>query len=170
MYTAEDILLERERRIEYQEKLLKQYKMSMIVIRVNYPGIDKDNPLSRGIIKIIEQEIYQTLSMSIHYTKAMITAEGPLVTMCIDKVATDIKAITLNIEHNHILGRCVDIDVYDGAGKSISRQDLGLAMRKCYICDDVAHNCVRSKKHSFDEVEGFIKIKFKEYMEKVYEK
>ena len=38
MYTAEDILLERERRIEYQEKLVKQYKMPILVIRVNYPG------------------------------------------------------------------------------------------------------------------------------------
>ena len=43
-------------------------------------------------------------------------------------------------------------------------------MRKCYICDDIAHNCVRSKKHSKEEVEGFIKSKFAEYMEKFYGK
>lgn len=170
MYTAEDILLERERRIEYQEELVKQYKMAILVIRVNYPGVDKDNPLSQGIVKIMEQEIYEKLSGSIHYKKNTKTAEGPLVTMCINKGVRDIKAVTLNIEHNHILGRCVDIDVYDDTGRSISREDFGLAMRKCYICDDIAHNCVRSKKHSKEEVEGFIKSKFAEYMEKLYEK
>ena len=170
MYRAEDILLEREKRIEYQEKLVKQYKMPMLVIRVNYPGIDKDNPLSQAVIKIMEQEVCEILLSSIHYKKTTTTAEGPLVIMCIDKVAKDIKAITLNIEHNHLLGRCVDLDVYDDIGKSISREAFGLAMRKCYICDDIAHNCVRSKKHSFDEVEGFIKSKFVEYMEKAYEK
>lgn len=170
MYTAEDILIERERRIEYQEKLAKQYKMPILVIRVNYPGLDKDNPLSQAITKIMEQEICEVLSSSIHYKKNSTTAEGPLVTMCINMEASDIKAVTLNLEHNHLLGRCVDLDVYDDTGRSISRQDFGHAMRKCYICEDIAHNCVRSKKHSFDEVEGFIKNKFKEYMEKIYEK
>ena len=170
MYTAKDILLERERRIEYQEKLLKQYKMPMLVIRVNYPGIEKDNPLSQAVIKIMEQEVCEVFLSSIHYKKNTTTAEGPLAIMCIDKVATDIKKETLNIEHNHLLGRCVDLDVYDDTGKSISREDFGLAMRKCYICDDIAHNCVRSKKHSFDEVEGFIKRKYAEYMEKTYGK
>lgn len=170
MYTAEDILLERERRIEYQEKLVKQYKMPILVIRVNYPGINKDNSLSQEITKIMEKEICERLSSSIHYKKKSTTAEGPLVTLCINMEASDIKAVTLNLEHNHLLGRCVDLDVYDDTGRSISRQDFGHAMRKCYICEDVAHNCVRSKKHSFDEVEGFIKNKFEEYMEKTYEK
>ena len=170
MYTAEDILLERERRIEYQEKLVKQFKMPILVIRVNYPGIDKNNSLSQAITKIMEQEICEVLSISIHYKKNSTTAEGPIVTMCINMEARDIKAVTINLEQNHFLGRCVDLDVYDGTGRSISRQDFGHAMRKCYICEDIAHNCVRSKKHSFDEVEGFIKNKFEEYMEKIYEK
>jgi holo-ACP synthase len=170
MYTAEDILLERERRIEYQEELVKQYKMPMLVIRVNYPGLDKDNSLSQGIIKVMEQEICEILTGSIHYKKSITTAEGPLVIMCINKNARDIKAVTLNIEHNHILGRCVDLDVYDDKGIGISRLEFGLTMRKCFICEDIAHNCVRSRKHSFDEVEGFIKRKFAEYMEKLYEK
>ena len=43
----------------------------------------------------------------------------------------------------------MDIDVYDDKGIGISRVEFGLAMRKCYICDDIAHNCVRSKKHSY---------------------
>jgi holo-ACP synthase len=170
MYTAEDVLLERERRIEYQERLVKQYKMPILVIRVNYPGIDKDNPLSQAITKIMEQEICEILSSSIRYKKNSTTAEGPLVTLCINMEASDIKAVTLNLENNHLLGRCVDLDVYDDTGRSISRQDFGHAMRKCYLCEEIAHNCVRSKKHSIEEVEGFIKNKFKEYMEKIYEK
>ena len=170
MYTAEDILIEREKRIDYQEKLLKKYKMPILVIRVNYPGLSKDNPLSQAIIKVMEQEVCEVLSCFIHYKKNTTTAEGPLVTMCINKKARDIKAVTLNVEHNHILGRCMDLDVYDDTGRNISREEFGLAMRKCYICDDIAHKCVRSKKHSKEEVEGFIISKFAEYMEKFYEK
>lgn len=170
MYTAEDIFLERERRIEYQEKLLEKYKMSILVIRVNYPGINKDNDISQGITVIIEQMLSEMFSYSIHYKIMTTTAEGPIVIMVINKTARDIKSITLDIEDKHILGRCVDIDVYDESGRGISRGDFGMGMRKCFICDDIAHNCVRSKKHSKGEVEGFIKNRYSEYMEKIYGK
>lgn len=170
MYTAEDILVERERRIEYQEKLLKEYKMPILVIRVNYPGINKDNYISREITKIMDEVISKIFSSSIQYKEKVTAAEGPVVIMCIHKLATEVKAKVLDIESNHILGRCVDLDVYDKSGISIGRQDFGLEMRKCYLCQDIAHNCVRSKKHSQEEVEGFIKSKFAEYMEKSYER
>ncbi|MCJ7691404.1 MAG: citrate lyase holo-[acyl-carrier protein] synthase [Clostridiaceae bacterium] len=170
MYTAEDIFLERERRIEYQEKLLEQFKMPLLVIRVNYPGINKDNRFSQGITKVIESVICETFYASIHNKIITTTAEGPLVIMSINKSARDIKLITLGIEEKHPLGRCVDIDVYDRSGRGISRSDFNLGMRKCFLCDDIAHNCVRSEKHSKKEVEEFIKIRFTEYMEKVYEK
>ena len=167
MYTAKDILIARERRVEYQEKLVEQFKMPIMVIRVNYPGVNKNNHLTQEIISIIEQLISKMLSYSIHFKITKTTAEGPIVIMVINKKARDIKSITINIENNHILGRCVDLDIYDEKGKSISREDFGLDMRKCYICNDIAHNCVRSKKHNKEEVEGFIKSRFAEYMQKV---
>jgi holo-ACP synthase len=170
MYTAEDILIERERRTQHQQKLLKQYKMPILVIRVNYPGINKDNHFSQEIAKIMDEVICKIFSCFINYKEKITAAEGPLVIMCINKSAREIKAMVLDIESNHILGRCVDLDVYDERGNSIGRQDFGLEMRKCYLCQDIAHNCVRSKKHSKEEVEGFIKSRFAEYMEKSYEK
>jgi len=167
MYTAEDILLAREIRIKYQEELVKQYKMPILVIRVNYPGVNKDNYYSQKITTIMEKIICELFSYSINYKKKVTTAEGPIVIMCINKDARSIKLMTLNLEDNHILGRCVDLDVYDEKGISINRRDFRLAMRKCYICDDIAHNCVRSKKHSIEEVEGFIKSRFAEYTKKI---
>ncbi|MBU3188553.1 citrate lyase holo-[acyl-carrier protein] synthase [Clostridium bowmanii] len=162
--------MERERRVEFQEKLSEKYKMSILVIRVNYPGINKDNDISQGITVIIEQILSELFSYSINYKIMTTTAEGPIVIMAIDKTARDIKSITLDIEDKHILGRCVDIDVYDENGRGISREDFGLGMRKCFICDDIAHICVRSKKHSLDEVEEFIKNRYLKYMEKFYGK
>jgi holo-ACP synthase len=170
MYTAEDIFLERERRIENQDKLLEQFKMPLLVIRVNYPGLKKDNRFTQGIIEVIEGVISEAFLELIHNKVVTTTAEGPLVILSINKSARDIKLITLAIEEKHPLGRCVDIDVYDVEGTGISRNDFGLSMRKCFLCADIAHNCVRSEKHSKKEVEEFIKIRFAEYMEKAYEK
>lgn len=166
MYTAEDILLAREIRINYQEKLVNQYKMPILVIRINYPGVNKDNYYSQKITAIMEKIICKLFSDSINYKKIVTTAEGPIAIMCINKDVRSIKLMTLNLEDNHVLGRCVDLDVYDDKGISISRRNFGLAMRKCYICDDIAHICVRSKKHSKEEVEGFVKSRFEEYTRK----
>jgi holo-ACP synthase len=170
MYTAKDILLERENRVEYQEELVEQFKMPIMVIRVNYPGLNKDNKTSQGIIEIITGVVCETFHDSIHNKIIKTSAEGPLVIMSINKEPRDIKLVALDIEENHSLGRCVDIDVYDLKAIGISRKDLGLDMRKCFICDDIAHNCVRSKKHSKEQVESFIKKRFIEYMEKHYGK
>jgi len=170
MYTAKDILLGRERRIEYQEKLLEKYKMPILVIRVNYPGLNKNNCFSKEIITIMEQIISKIFLHSIRYKIMNTTAEGPILIMCINMKARDIKLEALDIEEKHPLGRCVDIDVYDETGIGVSREDFGIGMRKCFICEDMAHNCVRSKKHSSEEVEGFIINKLAEYMEKSYGK
>jgi holo-ACP synthase len=169
MYTAEDILLERERRIEYQEKIMGQFKMPLLVIRANYPGINKDNKFSQGITEVIERVICGKFSSTIHNKIITTTAEGPLVIMSINKEARDIKLVAIDVEEKHILGRCVDIDVYDMRGISMSRKDFGLGMRKCYICDDIAHICVRNKKHSMEEVQKFIRDRFIVYTEKLYE-
>ena len=160
-------MLAREVRIKYQEDLVKQYKIPLLVIRVNYPGINKNNYYSHEITMIMDKIICELFSYSIIFKKIITTAEGLIVIMCINNEARAIKLITLNLEDNHILGRCVDLDVYDEKGKSISRRDFGLEMRKCYICDDIAHICVRSKKHSIEEVEEFIKRRFLEYTKKI---
>jgi holo-ACP synthase len=169
MYTAEDILLERERRTKLQEKLVEEYRVPILIIRVNYPGVKKDNKFSQSIIKIMDGAVCEVFDGSIVNKIINTTAEGPIVIMSINKEARDIKSITLKIEDNHALGRCVDIDVYDENYRGISREDFGLHMRKCFICDDIAHNCVRSGKHSTEEVEGFIKNKLRSYMEKIHE-
>jgi holo-ACP synthase len=170
MYTAKDILKERERRVEHQEKLTEKYKVPIMVIRVNYPGVNKDNHISQEISLIMEKIINDIFSSFILYKIMKTTAEGPIVIMVIDKSAKDIKQVTLELEEKHTLGRCVDLDVYDEKGEGISRGDYGLGMRKCYICEDIAHNCVRSKKHSSEEIEAFIKNKYDEYTEKLNDK
>ena len=69
----------------------------------------------------------------------------------------------IEIEENHILGRCLDIDVYrikDNKVMGISRSDLFKSPRKCFICDLDAKICSRSQTHSIEEI--------KKYFEKAY--
>ncbi|WP_164509066.1 citrate lyase holo-[acyl-carrier protein] synthase [Clostridium rectalis] len=162
--TPEDILIAREKRVFFQDELRNKYNVPMISMRVNYPGVNKNNCTTEAIGKIIHQEIKNRFQENIVYENFEYTAEGPVLTMFIKDIAEEIKNKTVDVEEKHILGRCVDIDVYDTDGNGISRRDLRLPSRKCFICADYAQNCVRSRKHSFKEVTKFVESKYNEYL------
>lgn len=162
----EDILLAREKRVEFQELLLKKFNIPLLVMKVNYPGVNKENEITTGMVEkldIILSDIFQYQIVFKIYT---ITAEGPILIMCIDKEAFEIKNIAVDIENKHILGRCVDIDIYTVDGKAISRRQLGYKPRKCYLCEEEAHICARSRKHSEEEIIRYIRSKYIKYLQK----
>ncbi|WPC41711.1 citrate lyase holo-[acyl-carrier protein] synthase [Clostridium sp. JS66] len=162
-YTPEDILMCREERVCEQEKLIKLYKKTLVFMRVNYPGVVKNNTITLGIMKFMNKFLIEQLNQYIEYKNFAVTAEGPSLTLIVNKNAKDIKKITVNIENKHFLGRYVDIDVYDENNNSLSRGMLGFKPRTCYICSDIAQYCVRSRKHSEEEIKEFIKNKYEDY-------
>ncbi|MBB6698119.1 citrate lyase holo-[acyl-carrier protein] synthase [Clostridium algidicarnis] len=161
-YTKEDILVEREKRVSFQEELLDRFDKTLVFIRVNYPGIMKDNSTSQGIIMVMDK-LLDAMFGSVNVFKLItITAEGPNITMILDKESLEVKKMCVEIEDNHPLGRCVDIDVYSGDDKkSISRKILGKAPRRCFICDENAMICVRSENHEFKDVVDYIEKSYK---------
>lgn len=188
MYNAEDILDAREKRVEKQKKILDKYLNTLIVVRANYPGVNKDNVLTRKIVKIIKNqlieefnreslceyidkksqlvEIREKSTNNILFKKLEFTPEGPIFFMVINKQFIEAKKLCITIEEKHPLGRFVDIDVYNEKGQGISRRELGLSSRKCFICNEDAHLCVRSRRHSQKEIIDFIEKSFEEYTKK----
>lgn len=165
-----DILEAREKRAELIEFLAKSYKKPLLAIRVNYPGINKDNETSHHIVKIAEKDMAGVLKGSIISRIKLINADGPASILIFNSDFTEIKKQCIDYEDNSILGRCLDIDVYDEKGESISRRELGLPMRKCFICGEAAHVCVRNRKHKEHEIIEFINDKLSEYLEKNHDK
>lgn len=165
-YSFQNILDAREERVKFKDNLIRDYHKTVIMMRVNYPGIQKDNMLTRNIMNIVDPELRSAFKDYIFHD-IKYTAEGPVTVIAADETAYDAKKKTVNIEENHILGRCLDIDVYDSDGKSVSRTELGLMPRKCYICDDAAQNCVRSQKHNKEEIIRFINEKYIEYLRNI---
>ncbi|KAJ52273.1 holo-ACP synthase [Clostridium tetanomorphum] len=163
-YTIEDLLLAKEERVNYQQEIVNKYKLPLISMRVNYPGINKDNDLTRKVAEVIKNELKNKFKEYIVYENYKYTAEGPVFTLVIKNIAEEIKRKTVDVEENHMLGRCVDIDVYDELGNGISRTSLGLSSRKCFLCEDKAQNCVRAKKHHIEDVVKFVENKYNEYI------
>lgn len=158
-YEACDILLSRENRVESQNQLINKFKKTLVVVRVNYPGVIKNNQTTLGIIKEMDKIIPVNIS-GIIFNQFQITAEGPILTYVIDKDAMNVKKDMVEIEENHALGRLVDIDVYNSNHVAISRRELGVTSRSCFLCLKEAHACVRNKTHSEEELKKFIEKKY----------
>ncbi|WP_138204854.1 citrate lyase holo-[acyl-carrier protein] synthase [Haloimpatiens lingqiaonensis] len=188
MYSAEDILDAREKRVDRQKQILDKYLNTLIVVRANYPGLNKDNTLTREIVNVLKNELIKVFNVgslydctniksqetaiieksseNILFKQLEFTPEGPIFFMVVNKNIVDVKKLCITIEEKHPLGRFVDIDVYNEKGQGISRRELGLSSRKCFICNEDAHLCVRSRRHSQKEIVDFIEKSFEEYIKK----
>ena len=137
-YTANELLDAREERVGLIAKLLEKYNTPLLVMRVNYPGLKKTNDVTVNIIKDMSPLICTILSDKVRGKLLTQGAEGPIFYAAVDEDVSALKMITIDFEENHSLGRCLDLDVYDSLGYSISRQELGSPRRKCYLCEDYA--------------------------------
>lgn len=156
--------MDREKRVAHQTELIKKYKdKTLVTIRVNYPGIEKSNYVTDDIVNIIYNDILKYHKNYIVYNDKYKSREGIVCHLLFRADFVSIKRLMIDIEDLHMLGRCVDIDVYTYKNDKmigISRSDLYKAPRKCFICELDAKVCSRAQTHSLEEI--------KEYFEKVY--
>ena len=83
-------------------------------------------------------------------------ADGPYRLMVSPLPGRTLKRMAVSLESAHPLGRLADIDILTETGKSVSRTDLGLPPRSCFLCGEPAALCRRSKKHAQGELAAFI--------------
>ncbi|WP_407306761.1 citrate lyase holo-[acyl-carrier protein] synthase [Desulfosporosinus sp. SB140] len=162
-YTADELLASREARVNRIKKLIEHYNTPLLVMRVNYPGLKKMNDLTLKIIQDMSALIYKIFGEKICFKSLQQGAEGPVFMAAVAEDVIALKRAAINLEEEHVLGRCLDVDVYDSLGKGISRLELGFFRRKCYLCEDYAQHCVRARRHSEREVIDYIESKFREY-------
>lgn len=162
-YTADELLEAREERVKVIDKLLKQYNTPLLAMRVNYPGLRKTNKVTLNIIQDMSTLVCTLFGNKVRFKSMRAGAEGPIFLAAVQEDGLALKKAVIDLEENHLLGRCLDLDVYDRSGRSISRQELGYPRRKCYLCEEFAQYCVRSKRHSEQEVIDYIEDQFRKY-------
>ena len=79
---------------------------------------------------------------------------GPYVIMGLDMDPVAVKSQCIRLETSHPAARLIDLDVYSASGIQINRASLDLPRRTCLVCNQPAVDCIRTKRHSFDEVIG----------------
>ena len=153
--SPEEILRDKEWRWEKQRELLDRYGLPIVSLKLNIPGDIKSTP---QYIRIINAGIdaftskIQEKSIEIIWNKCYYKEEGPIFLVILNTDSYLLKRLTLSIEENHPLGRLLDFDVWENSSHQLSRRELGYGYRKCFLCEENAFLCARSRKHSIEEL------------------
>ncbi len=157
------ILEARENRAFHIEDLMKENKYRTIVIlKSNVPGANKNPDRLKFICNLYDSLIKKEFEKKILKKEMIESIDGNYVYYVIGEDGNIVKEKTILIEEENVLGKLVDIDVYNE--KSISRADLQCEMRKCLICDNYSHMCVRNKTHTDEELFSKIDEITEEYL------
>lgn len=162
-----EILRGREERAFEINKLNKENEGTVICFTLNIPGPYKLEELYYFAFKDGVNSLEKLLNTKPIKEKAPLSGyEAYFISY---KNIKDIKALAISLEEIHPLGRFFDIDIFYKDLRKISREDLGAPKRKCFLCEEDAVICSRSRKHSVDELITNIKAKINSYMKNLNE-
>ncbi len=146
------ILEDRERRYNNILDMSRKYDLHVVCGKINYPGKDKNTIEAYRAFEILLKIIKEKFCMKTLFSKELKGFDGRSILAAVDMPPEAIKKITVEIEDTSELGRIFDIDLYLKDGNSIGRDMINIPPRKCIICDEDARICVRSGKHSLNQI------------------
>lgn len=163
----EELLAARDDRCEFQKQLLKDGQC-LICLTMNIPGNKKRTPLidkafeyGVSLIEIILAA--NDVSITEKHTRTLKTGcEGFWI---VDYDPIILKQEIIDLENSCEIGRVFDIDIITEKG-IISRSILGAFPRKCYLCNEDAHQCARNQSHSYEELVQYINSLLNNFFEK----
>lgn len=160
----------KEQRYVFQKRLIEKYKRTLLSIKVDYPGNNRNNNITKNIINCIDGVLNDIFIESIYMKIFKITAEGPVITFLLDLDSHEAKNMCDQVANKHILGRVVDLEIYDLSGKYIKSENVKHQEKKCIICGRKDSVCKSRKTHNQSELVACITNIYKEYTNSYYGK
>lgn len=151
------MLERREARVFEQQALLNKYpNVTLVSVTLNLPGEVKNNWIWQAIFSnFVATKLMNVFSESVVDRKEVSLVTGPEDLILLDLGALEVKKKLIAIENESELGRLFDLDVlcYDGKDlKQVSRTDVGEPQRRCFLCEEPAKVCGRSRKHTLEDI------------------
>lgn len=147
-----EILAAREARAQKQMQLLQQYHMPLVCFTMNIAGPEKNSDLITKGFRLGQKLLNDRFVPE--YEEERIAPTGCEYFYVVDGDPKAIKQQTCQIEDSFPMGRLFDMDVIAPDGTKVSREDVGLRIRKCLLCDNDARICGRSRAHSVEELQA----------------
>ena len=161
----EELVRYQEKKCTIIENLHKVHMYPVLTVRANYPGVEKNNDITRLINAEISKTIGEIFKEKILIHEVYETPEGPTMFYVVKGDARTLKENSIFIEQQHDLGRFVDIDVYDTDEEyAVGRIELSYEPRKCFLCDRAAKVCAKEKSHPVGELVAYMEEMVSQYL------
>jgi holo-ACP synthase len=155
------ILKARGLRWEERKLLVSQYRCPVLTVRLNIPGPDKNLPGAMEVLTILREKFLTYPPMNEpHLVPAQqwgFGEDGPHWHAVGRISGINLKYLAVRLEAEKPYGRLVDADVLDVNSEPISRTQLGMAPRTCFLCPEPAVECVRLKRHDPAELMAHVR-------------
>jgi len=158
MTKGTDILIARSKRAKTIQKISRD--APILSMHVNMPGDTKNTPFTAIILNVFKrlvQSLYETDVTSFE------SKDGDYALMRLSVDPYRVKKTMIYLEDNHPIGRFIDLDVYTHK-QAISRQDLNLNKRPCFICGENVNKCRRNQSHDFEALKTTIENSVKKFL------
>lgn len=152
MVELSQMLEARDRRVQRQNALLKQYRLPVVSFTMNIAGPAKNSPLVHRGFQLGRKQLMGQLvriKAPVRYSEEVDEFTGCEGLYVVDAAPDVLKAITCGIEDHTPLGRLFDLDVLAPDGSKLERP----APRRCLICGKPAKECARSRSHTVQELQ-----------------
>lgn len=153
-----EMLDSREQRALMQKKLIAEFKKPLLCFTMNIAGPIKSSELIRHGFRYGDKCIVDTFkseNIEIVYRELFYKDTGCEGYYILNGNALSIKKLCCDIENTSKLGRLYDMDVIKEDASKVSRSELSLPPRKCFICGMDAAACARSRSHSLDDIRSY---------------
>ncbi len=153
--TLEALLAAKERRAVRQQTLMLRHGVTLVSLTLVTPGPVKDTPLYRQAMVEAQHQftaLCRQHNWSIWEKQEFWPDTGAESLWAVAANALTIKTATTLLEEQHGLGRLWDFDVFCPREGLIGRARLGQPGRRCFVCDEPAHACSRSRRHPLPDL------------------
>ena len=149
-----EVLDRREARVETIRRMLAQAP-TVLCMKLNIPGPIKDNAMLRELFDHAAAAVEaEAEAWTVRCRLCYRGRTGSELFLGLDAPAEAVKRRMVALEST-ALGRLYDIDVENASG-AVSRTALGFSERRCFLCDEPAKLCARSRRHSVAEMQAWI--------------
>lgn len=142
-----DVLAARDARQAIVDRAAARGVGVTVVVSANVPGAEKNRPGVGALVAATRARLAAAFDGAV-IDPVAVDALGPWIVACVPGDAREAKRRAVAIEEAEPAARLADVDVYDREGRPVGRAEIGLAPRRCLLCDEPAVDCMRVGRHA----------------------
>ncbi|MBA1393947.1 citrate lyase holo-[acyl-carrier protein] synthase [Lactobacillus sp. XV13L] len=155
------VLADKDERVRKQRQLFQTFPGAVLLdVKLNVPGPVKNNRFIGRLFAAGAADLEGMLKkggMAFDVAESWDRPTGCEKFYVLKENSRRVKELAMALEDSTVWGRLFDADVLVQKNKqAISRKELNLPLRKCFLCERAAKDCARSRRHSVAQLQDYI--------------